>query len=1040
MNLNRRNFLAMMAWGTAIAATPLSLSSCNAPLPNLPWGLLEELLRAYRGSPDHLATRSVEVVATGDPQLIFQFVRDKFLTIPRPVTWHNDGVRWGARGLLRSGMGTDREKSDLLKHFYDRAGFESEIWEGAFDIEKNGWAQAFLPYEGPLFAPTLEADVLAHWKKSLQVAEGEYAEMFDLQQFDLEEWAQKITHIIPENFRYPTPNWKHHFRTMSLVRVKVNAEWVFANPNLTGAAWGEHQLEKSPRKAYQQDAIPSPTVSISLEAAYDDNPYAPQPLVTGEWSAEQLMGRMVTLDFASPGEEPLDLLQAQVKDISSFVPVLSLKGFDMTEAEQETAQVVGDVITLEGQVIRKEEAERISLMDSAQFETDPTRAAEITHIELFDAKIANFPKVKFKAHIRDAGGKMVYGIPAGSFQLEENGSSINIRILENQPIPPRVIIVFDASGSMPVEYGNLKKTEEIVRQIVGEIQSKYPEAEFKISSVGDTRTLLHKPSGWLHDVEAMIKHLEKSKSNRSHNWSALVGATSSDADLAVLITDADGSENQTPYLEQRLAEGIPAVILGVKGGATREEQFQAMADRSKGIAFLADQQLPEAVSWISQRLDVAVKDRPYLLECDSPHKEVSTNSLILTVKEKDIKAELKYEVPPIENRKPIGKDTITGLYLRISINNMIVTRTLAGASPAIRHLVDPITQKDLDHVQTAFFGTYTLTFEGAPPTISTLLADAALSQLSMRPLAEAMQSGGLNRMLDAVQDSAAVNLPFHHLPLHYPLDLTLDPEQMLFPEGYRIVLHATQPNRSNQFEVKADILPFYRWHSLGKDPKANFFNTVQHTLQLSAMEAANFEITSLNQLKGKSLQYISHGGTHEIRPPGADRQTTFRWEEIGANFRFQPQRSAALIAKDLSTESYLWLDQQTGTILGILPDGSGGGRAEIEEKFSRIAKVIDIYEQIFSKLTGFSGLGVWAKLEKAKLEHLKLATIAIILMDGSITREDFEDLLKKEIEDEIKDKLKDKLKKMFPLLKGADDMHKWLNTMWKTVEVGIGSP
>src|SRR5262249_30166950 len=83
-------------------------------------------------SPDHLAAAADRVVATGDAQKIFEFVRDNFATIPASTTSLGSfGIRaLGLRGTLRAAAGTLRDKAELLVNLYTRAGFTATVMEG----------------------------------------------------------------------------------------------------------------------------------------------------------------------------------------------------------------------------------------------------------------------------------------------------------------------------------------------------------------------------------------------------------------------------------------------------------------------------------------------------------------------------------------------------------------------------------------------------------------------------------------------------------------------------------------------------------------------------------------------------------------------------------------------------------------------------------------------------------------------------------------------------------------------------------------------
>ncbi len=88
------------------------------------------------------------------------------------------------------------------------------------------------------------------------------------------------------------------------------------------------------------------------------------------------------------------------------------------------------------------------------------------------------------------------------------------------------------------------------------------------------------------------------------------------------------------------------------------------------------------------------------------------------------------------------------------------------------------------------------------------------------------------------------------------------------------------------------------------------------------------------------------------------------------------------------------------------PDASGGASvAETNRNFELLTQVIDVYTQIMEALIATPpAFKVWVEIEKAKLEHLKRATIALILMGGTCTS-GYGDLLADQLEDWITDKV-----------------------------------
>jgi hypothetical protein len=93
-------------------------------------GAYAELLRAVRGSPDHLPRVAASLVAAKDVDAIIAFVRDRITTYPAADDAPGDTMgrmRFGVRGTLRGGAGTHRDKVELLADLLKQAGRQVEI-------------------------------------------------------------------------------------------------------------------------------------------------------------------------------------------------------------------------------------------------------------------------------------------------------------------------------------------------------------------------------------------------------------------------------------------------------------------------------------------------------------------------------------------------------------------------------------------------------------------------------------------------------------------------------------------------------------------------------------------------------------------------------------------------------------------------------------------------------------------------------------------------------------------------------------------------
>ena len=114
--IERRTFLQGLAATGAFAWLPGCGGTKKASGGLMGWDWIVAARDASRASPDHLSARAAEIVATKDFTRAVRFVRDNVRVAP-PASSFDDavsGVRWGADGALRAGLGTQRERADLL--------------------------------------------------------------------------------------------------------------------------------------------------------------------------------------------------------------------------------------------------------------------------------------------------------------------------------------------------------------------------------------------------------------------------------------------------------------------------------------------------------------------------------------------------------------------------------------------------------------------------------------------------------------------------------------------------------------------------------------------------------------------------------------------------------------------------------------------------------------------------------------------------------------------------------------------------------------
>ncbi|HEX4837052.1 MAG TPA: hypothetical protein VFV03_00800, partial [Solirubrobacteraceae bacterium] len=136
--MSRREFLAA-ANATALLFVLESCSlgpigrSASTPSPlggGSPYEVALKLLReALKASPDHLAQRAADAVAGRDASRIVELVRSSVAVVPPLVPGDDASTsrRWGVRATLRGGLGTLRDRAEVLAALLTEAGFKAQV-------------------------------------------------------------------------------------------------------------------------------------------------------------------------------------------------------------------------------------------------------------------------------------------------------------------------------------------------------------------------------------------------------------------------------------------------------------------------------------------------------------------------------------------------------------------------------------------------------------------------------------------------------------------------------------------------------------------------------------------------------------------------------------------------------------------------------------------------------------------------------------------------------------------------------------------------
>ncbi len=988
MTLDRRDLIKRIAALAAIPSSSLLVACADQDAaPDGPFALWRKIRTALTSSPDHLQMQAQAAINGADLRTIFEFVRDNIVVRPWAEPTHRVQIQTaghvGQRGVLRSGFATAREKAELLHAMLTDAGYVCEIVDGEISLEALGGYRLFTSQVAPAFSPDLQNVRLDQWFEALSIDTQAGMGEIDWDQTQAPALADSLLNAIPMSARGDGNEVEALQTWLPLVRVNVDGQLVYANPQIPQAELGEHYCLGSPRPSPVQQPIETPKLKVSLAIATRRNPRRPETVLQGEWAVGDLVGRRLQLRFR-PTQLPEDLLALRLQQIQQFQPCFLVAGSDITESDADHLARTGDVITVEGD--RLDVADGTLTVGQRQFalgDADPALAKTVQAIDLH-VNASQYPRLVLDVGLRDGIGTALPELPLSVFAISHDDEPVAPLLTRNTARAPKIAFALDFSTSLPEQYQGTK-VAPLIERMCREISNAAPKATFRTGSFagGGAGSAMNWFGGWQANADAIRREIEQqgaTAASVSSYFSALADATNSGASVVILITDADGSSSNTAEIEARISEGCPAVVIGLPSAMTRTEHLDRLSELSGGHLFGIDT-IDQAIA-AAATLAANETARPYRFELvvDST-SETRQRTVTLSIPAANQRRSLSYEPPERSVESPRA---LSGLYLTIELGRRRIVRRLAGY-PIVSGAVQPLEDAHVQAARLGLFGLYELSIEGSAPTAAAALDDALYAAISAEPLVAAAKTRDEAAILEA-SASGIDKLPDRWLALNTPLPGRLSKDRLSFQAGYRMVLFSDVPTPAGDVQRKADILPFHDWRTIASENDRYTLN-VRHTLQLSLLEQANYEVSTVAKLGDSALiaqrGYEFNAWVSRIDDP-ALRQA---WQLVVAD-RGTPRLPHHLLLPVATDRPAYWtVDLETGAVLGMLPDGSGGAsEADTNRTFELLAKVIDAYAEILQKLmTVPPGFMVWAQLEKAKLEHLRRATIAIIRMDGTFT-------------------------------------------------------
>ena len=156
------------------------------------------------------------------------------------------------------------------------------------------------------------------------------------------------------------------------------------------------------------------------------------------------------------------------------------------------------------------------------------------------------------------------------------------------------------------------------------------------------------------------------------------------------------------------------------------------------------------------------------------------------------------------------------------------------------------------------------------------------------------------------------------------------------------------------------------------------------SLNLALGEAAMFEHSTVSKLKGKELAVYSNALLNSANISETETQA---WRKHIKNLRrhYKYSRVCFLIAKDMSTRALWAINQETGEILGVLSNESGGGETakEIKNIMGRIDKAAALLNLQLTLSPNAAGYGIVIAYSQRLARLYGAVAVAVAIMNTS---------------------------------------------------------
>nr|HMR07827.1 VWA domain-containing protein [Polyangiaceae bacterium] len=791
-----------------------------------------------------------------------------------------------------------RDKADLLVALYEKASFAAKVEQAKLDPAKRSLSILFPRIARPAFQIEDADQASKRWADMTGVQPP--AQPFNFVDSDgsqAKSLASKLATLVtpPATLDDPADLLDHYFPVVS---VMVGGTEKFANPAVSDGVFGQSYAESNPFSATATTTTPA-TVKLWARKAFGPDRNDPIDLVQNTWTVQDLIGRRVNVQ-ARPPLPFIQLMPAKLEELTTFIPMLSVEGGDLSAEQGSKLTQIGDAFTLRGDRLAWNAdgtvtMNGLTLSDPA----NPNAVAQVDKLQVVSVNAKTFPSVRVQFAALDKSGAHVPGLTARDAHVKEEGTRLN-GSLRPLSTARRVLFLFDGSGSVAPQFLGAQ-LKPLVASIASSVLAQ-PNTEMAVGAIDQPDK--HPFVKTVAEVEAQY---DNSPAVGSGVWRALQIGVQREPDVIILVSDFAATDTKTPAVANSLLQSN-AVLLSLGAGADLPTEVVTMNDTVATMGGVAASVANHAAALTQVNSNMPALKANYEFSYRAPGTGPTLRKLDVALENATPTDQGSYTAAPSIAPPP----ALVGLYLTVKVGSREVTRTLAGIPPEAA--VESGTALDADAVHAALFGATTLVFEGAAPTMGALADDILQARLAHEDAWDTRTD--LKDFADAWQ-AGVPSLPAKALALSMPLS-PANAAEVTFPTGARVTAFRRRPQFGATSEDNVDLMPFSPYRTVGQSPGAAWQTTFARTTVQAIDEAGMFSTSTVSLLGSAELEAV----------PAKDLDTHFKdaanaseWKRIADSYNFDVSSAyIALVPKSASPVAYYSVHMPTGTVRAVLPD------------------------------------------------------------------------------------------------------------------------